>query len=265
MKTKMVRPPAVAGMFYPSRADTLRMEVERYIAHGHTPKPLPTTKALIAPHAGYPYSGPVAGSAYACVAGHAATISRVIILGPSHRVAFNGVACSGAGAFNTPLGEVPVDQQANHEISALPFVSTNDRAHRDEHSLEVHLPFLQCALDEFDIVPLVVGNASAQMIHRLLDILWGNKETLIVISSDLSHYLPYEDARRIDRITSDAIEQLAPEKIDFNQACGALPVQGLLLAAKQRGLKASTVDLRNSGDTAGDKTSVVGYGAYVFA
>lgn len=265
MKTKAVRAPAVAGMFYPSRADSLRKEVESFIAHGRTAPAVVRPKALIAPHAGYAYSGPIAGSAYACLHDMAETITRVILMGPSHRVAFSGIARSGAVAFETPLGDVPLDNEADALLTAYDFVTLNDRAHRDEHSLEVHLPFLQCAVKAFELVPLVVGNTTPESVHQVIEKLWGGPETLIVVSSDLSHYLPYDHARRVDEVTTKAIEMLSPEKIHFEQACGALPVQGLLLSARKHGLKATTVDLRNSGDTAGDKNAVVGYGAYAFA
>lgn len=265
MKTKVVRAPAVAGMFYPSRADSLRSDVASYIAHGRKTAGSIKPKALIAPHAGYAYSGPIAGSAYACLSRMADEITRVVLLGPSHRVAFSGIARSGAEAFETPLGDVPLDNGSDATLAAFDFVIVNDRAHRDEHSLEVHLPFLQCALKSFELVPLVVGNTSPESVHDVMEKLWGGRETLIVVSTDLSHYLPYDHARRVDEVTTIAIEKLSPEKIHFDQACGALAVQGLLLSARKHGLKATTVDLRNSGDTAGDKNAVVGYGAYAFA
>jgi len=265
MKTKAVRAPAVAGMFYPARAEALRKEVESYIAHGRKTAESIRPKALIAPHAGYVYSGPIAGSAYACLRGMENQITRVVLLGPSHRVAFSGIARSSAEAFETPLGDVPLDGESGKTLAAFDFVMIHDRAHRDEHSLEVHLPFLQCALKSFDLIPLVVGNTSPESVREVMEKLWGGSETLIVVSSDLSHYLPYDHARRVDEVTTTAIEKLSPEKIHFEQACGALPVQGLLLSARKHGLKATTVDLRNSGDTAGDKSAVVGYGAYAFA
>lgn len=260
-----IRKPAVAGMFYTANANELRSEVRTFIQAGKHPEKLQNPKAIIGPHAGYVYSGPIAGSAYACLSPLKKSVKRVVLLGPSHRVGFRGIAGSTAKAFHTPLGDVPVDQDAFDEIADLPFVIRYDLAHRDEHSLEVHLPFLQESLEDFSIVPLVVGDATsketAEVIHRL----WGGTETLIVVSSDLSHYLKYDDARRIDRITSDAIERLDPDAIEFEQACGRLPVQGLLVEAAKHRLKATTVDLRNSGDTAGEKRQVVGYGAYVFS
>lgn len=264
--TTQIRPPAVAGLFYPGDAAALRTDVAAYIADGRTliPKPPPSPKAMIAPHAGYVYSGPIAGSAYACLESQRNSVTRVIVLGPSHRVGFSGMALPTATGFETPLGIVPVDQAACHSIASLSGVVTLDRAHRDEHGLEVHLPFLQLALHSFSIVPLVVGDASPIEVAAVMEHLWGSSETLVVVSSDLSHYLPYDDAIRMDRLTTDAIEQLQPEPIHFENACGRIPVQALLLEAKRHHLRPMTLDLRNSGDTAGEKSQVVGYGAYVF-
>lgn len=265
MKTAHIRPPAVAGMFYPASAYELQSDVEKYMAHGHKLHPDPRPKALIAPHAGYPYSGPVAGSAFRLLTGLHKEIKRVILFGPSHRIAFRGLALSGVDAFHTPLGDVEIDHNAERALAFCDFVRVNDRAHREEHCLEVELPFLQCALDSFTIVPLVVGDATAREVADIIEKLWGGPETLIVISSDLSHYLPYTQAQAIDRITSDAIVALDPGQIEPDMACGRLAIQGLLIAAKQHGLRASLIDLRNSGDTAGDKSQVVGYGAYVLS
>lgn len=264
MKANNVRPPAVAGMFYPASSKELRDDVFSYIRHGHRPSLPCAPKAIIAPHAGYMYSGPIAGSAYCCLQDLRSIITRVILLGPSHRVAFRGIAGTSAAAFRTPLGDVNVDREALDGLGDLPFVTTLDPAHRDEHSLEVHIPFLQVALESFAIVPLVVGDATGKQVATVMERLWGGNETLFVVSSDLSHYLRYDDACRIDRATSVAIEKLDPSAIDFNQACGRIPVQGLLLEAARHKLTATTADLRNSGDTAGDKDQVVGYGAYVF-
>lgn len=255
-----IRQAAVAGYFYPADADELRQMLERYLSEAKSDNPAP--KAIIAPHAGYIYSGPIAAAAYANLAPIHARISRVILLGPAHRAYVRGLALSSAQYFATPLGKVAVDQKAVDSISNLPQVSISDEAHAQEHSLEVHLPFLQIILDEFQVVPLVVGEASPQEVAEVLDILWGGEETLIVISSDLSHYHDYETACRLDKATSDAIENLQLEKIGSQQACGCMPMCGLLQIAKNRGLKVKTLDLRNSGDTAGTHDRVVGYGAY---
>jgi len=221
-------------------------------------------KAIIAPHAGYIYSGPVAASAYASLRPAASTISRVILLGPAHRVPVRGLALPASDAFATPLGTVEIDRNAVEQIRGLPQVRTFDDAHALEHSLEVHLPFLQSVLGEFRLLPLVVGDATAEEVADVLEQLWGGPETLIVISSDLSHYHDYQTAQRMDTETSTAIEHLDFEEINFDQACGRTPVSGLLLLARKRGLKGTTIDLRNSGDTAGPRDQVVGYGAYVF-
>lgn len=262
MNTTGIRRPAVAGMFYPSAAGELRAMISGWLQAVETAGPVP--KALIAPHAGYIYSGPIAASAYARIQPARGRIRRVVLLGPSHRVAFRGLALSGARAFATPLGDVPVDAEAATPLAALRFVRVIDQAHAMEHSLEVQLPFLQMVLDDFKLVPLAVGDAEPEEVAEVLDALWGGPETLIVVSSDLSHYHPYKEARRLDEAASKAIEQLHPEELDPEQACGRLPIAGLLLAAQRHGLTVQTIDLRSSGDTAGPRDEVVGYGAYVF-
>jgi len=257
-----VRPPAVAGMFYPSDADALRAEIADCLA-AVEPEDGPAPKAIIAPHAGYVYSGPVAASAYARIRAARHAIRRVVLLGPSHRVAFRGLALPGAAAFATPLGEVPVDADAAAALAALPQVQVLPAAHAAEHSLEVQLPFLQTLLGAFTLVPLVVGDAAAEEVEEALEAVWGGEETLIVISSDLSHYHDYDTARAIDRATSNAIEALDERPIGYDQACGRRPISGLLRCARRRGLHATCIDLRSSGDTAGPRSEVVGYGAYV--
>ncbi|HHO67686.1 MAG TPA: AmmeMemoRadiSam system protein B [Gammaproteobacteria bacterium] len=256
-----IRQPAVAGMFYPDDPALLQQQVEDFLA-GEEAAAGPPPKALIVPHAGYIYSGPVAARAYARLKPLRSRIRRVVLLGPAHRVAFRGLAASSARYFATPLGLVPVDQAAVEQILSLPQVQVLDEAHRDEHSLEVQLPFLQTVLDDFSLVPLVVGDAEPGEVAEVLEQLWDGDETLFVISSDLSHYHDYETARTIDSATSRAIEQLHPEAIHYEQACGRNPLNGLLLAARRHGLQAHTLDLRNSGDTAGPRDRVVGYGAY---
>ena len=256
-----VRPPAVAGLFYPSSARELRATVRRCLA---SVSENPAPKAIIAPHAGYIYSGPIAGTVYARIAPAREQIRRVVLLGPSHHVAFHGLASSSADAFETPLGLVPLDREAIESALALPEVRVLDRAHAEEHSLEVQLPFLQEVLARFTLVPFTVGEASPEEVGEVIETLWGGPETLIVVSSDLSHYHDYESARRIDEATSRAIEALRYEDIQYEEACGRDPINGLLYAARNRGLHASTLDLRNSGDTAGNRDRVVGYGAYAF-
>ncbi|MBL95959.1 MAG: extradiol dioxygenase [Magnetovibrio sp.] len=258
-----VREAAVAGTFYPYTTNELRSGIEKFLLGKKTTKIL-KPKAIIAPHAGYVYSGSVAASAYVHLETIAHNISRVILLGPCHRVPVRGLAISSADFFQTPLGDIPVDKRVQQKILSLPQVQLCDAAHAMEHSLEVHLPFLQEILGNFLLVPIVVGQAKPSVVASVLDQLWGGPETFIVVSSDLSHYLDYKTALDIDRQTCSAIEQMAPEKIRDHGACGRYPIGGLLHIAKARGLKVKTVDLRNSGDTAGPKNKVVGYGAWVF-
>jgi AmmeMemoRadiSam system protein B len=255
-----VRHPAVAGRFYPADARELRAMVREYLAAAPAPSG-PAPKAIIAPHAGYIYSGPIAGSAYAELAAARDDISRIVLLGPAHRVPFHGLAAPSVDAFETPLGLVQVDRDAIERIANLPQVRVFDRAHDLEHSLEVHLPFLQELLGDFSLVPLAVGEASPEEVGEVLDALWGGPETRIVVSSDLSHYHDYDTAAALDLATSRAIEELRPEAIEYDHACGRTPINGLLTVARARGLRAETVDLRNSGDTAGPRSQVVGYGA----
>ena len=257
-----IRSPAVAGTFYPANTAKLHRMVTDYLSQAKTE---PTSvKALIAPHAGYIYSGPVAASAYARLTSQAASIKRVVLIGPSHRVGFVGIAAPNASIFETPLGRIDIDSYAIGHLLDLPWVMRSDNPHLQEHSLEVHLPFLQTIIRSFKLVPLLVGDAKPQQVAEAIDRLWGGSETLIVISSDLSHYLDYETPSAIDAKTTKAIEELKGEAINYDQACGRIPVQGLLNVAKKRGLRCKTVDLRNSGDTAGPRDHVVGYGAYVF-
>lgn len=257
-----IRPPAVAGMFYPADPDELANTIQGYLRPVPPSDALP--KAIIAPHAGYVYSGPVAASVYARLRAGRGRISRVVMLGPAHRVGFRGLAISSAEWFATPLGNVAVDRQACAILASLPFVHLLDEAHAQEHSLEVQLPFLQIVLGAFSLVPVVVGNAAAEEVSAVLEVLWGQEETLIVISSDLSHYHDYATARKMDTATSEAIVAMRRQDIGFEDACGRLPIAGLLIAAKRRDLRPATVDLRNSGDTAGPQDRVVGYGAYSF-
>jgi hypothetical protein len=259
----MLRQPAVAGKFYPADPGELEAQIARY-CEAVEPRPgLP--KAVIAPHAGYIYSGPIAATAFAPLRIARGAITRIVHLGPAHFIAVRGIAASSADAFDTPLGRVPVDAAARDALLELPQVAIVDEAHRDEHCLEVHLPFLQHVLGNgFSLVPLVVGDAPPEAVAEVLEVLWGGDETLFVVSSDLSHYHDYETARSMDRRTSRAIENLQPGAIAPDQACGRIPIQGLLLAAKRHGLAARVLDLRNSGDTAGSRVRVVGYGAWAF-
>jgi len=256
------RYPAVAGMFYPDDPVELDEMIRSYLSASDIQGPPP--KAIIAPHAGYIYSGPVAASAYRLLVPAREVIRRVVLLGPAHRVPVRGLAVPSVDFFITPLGTVAVDKDAIEAVSDLPWIQISDTPHQPEHSLEVHLPFLQEVLEDFKLVPMVVGDATAEEVAAVLERLWGGSETLIVISSDLSHYYDYATAKRMDTATSQAIEALDPKGLSHESACGRIPVAGLLLAARKHGLHAKTVDLRNSGDTAGPKDQVVGYGAYVF-
>ncbi len=263
MPAENIRRAAVAGRFYPADPEELKNLLSSLFESCVTPAG-PAPKAIIAPHAGYVFSGPIAASAYALFQGDREIIKRIVLLGPSHYVGFRGLAASSATAFATPLGLVPVDHEAVRATTSLPQVRLLDQAHQLEHALEVQLPFLQVLLPQFTVVPLVVGDAQAEDIARVLEALWGGPETRFVVSSDLSHYLPWEAAREIDARTARAIEALDFQGLGEQQACGRIPVLGLLCAARKRGLRARTVDLRNSGDTAGPRHQVVGYGAFAF-
>lgn len=228
------------------------------------PPPCTNPGALIAPHAGYIYSGPVAASAYAQLPARRKSIRRVLLLGPSHRVAFSGLALSSAGYYATPAGEIAIDSAACRALARLRQVSVLDAAHAEEHSLEVHLPFLRAVLDDFLLIPVVVGDATADQVAEVIDSVWDSAQTLVVVSSDLSHYLDYESARRVDSETTHAIEALACN-LRPQQACGCRAINGLMRVAEHRALQVTTLDVRNSGDTAGDRSRVVGYGAYALA
>ncbi len=255
-----IRPPAVAGMFYPADAQELARDIRDFLANVPA-KRAPAPKALIVPHAGYIYSGAVAAYAYALLAPARATIRRVVLLGPAHRVPIRGLALPVAEAFATPLGSVRIDAEGATAALKLPQVSASDVAHNLEHSLEVQVPFLQTVLDDFTLLPFAVGAATPAQVAEVLDLLWGGPETLILISSDLSHFHNYAAAQGIDRGTVGEI--LAFETpIEHEQACGATPINGLLLCARQRGMGIELLDLRNSGDTAGDRSRVVGYAAF---
>jgi AmmeMemoRadiSam system protein B len=259
-----VRAAAVAGAFYPREASALRAQLLTYLAEAPAAAGARPPKAIIAPHAGYIYSAPVAASVYARLAPLRGRIRRVVLVGPAHRVYVRGAAVPAATAFASPLGEVALDAEAISALRELAFVEESDRAHALEHSLEVHVPFLQSVLGEFRLVPVVVGDASRGETAQLLEAVWGGEETLIVVSSDLSHYLSYDQACTRDRETVEAILRLEPD-IAPEEACGAGPINGLIEVARRRGLAPELVDLRNSGDTAGDRDRVVGYAAFAFS
>jgi hypothetical protein len=263
-----IRPPAVAGAFYPGRSQTLSHDVLAMLAAAKPGADAASTaarppKALIVPHAGYIYSGTTAAQAYALLATVRQSIRRVVLLGPVHRVPVRGLALPDADYFSTPLGEIEIDQGAVAAIRSLRQVVVSPAAHAQEHSLEVQLPFLQSVLDDFKLLPLAVGDATPEEVAQVLDVLWGGDETLIVISSDLSHFLPYATAQTVDSETVQDILRLHPG-LNHQQACGATPVNGLLLAAQRHHLQPHLLGQCNSGDTAGDKGRVVGYAALAF-
>ncbi|MBF0279235.1 MAG: AmmeMemoRadiSam system protein B [SAR324 cluster bacterium] len=258
-----IRPPAVANSFYPGDPAILRAQIKNYLEEVPVEqKKIP--KAIIVPHAGYIYSGPIAAYAYKALVAAKSVIKRVVLLGPAHRVQVSGIAAPSSAFFSTPFGEIPVDQAAIDKlVQRFEYVQFLDRAHVSEHSLEVHLPFLQEALDRFSLIPFLVGNASGPEVGAVLDALWGGPETLVVISSDLSHYHSYQEAKLLDQRTAEIIEQFKGEKLDYESACGRNPIKGLLAVAPKYHLQIERVDLRSSGDTAGSKDQVVGYGSWI--
>ncbi|MBU0499089.1 MAG: AmmeMemoRadiSam system protein B [Gammaproteobacteria bacterium] len=258
-----VKRPAVAGLFYPAEPDQLRRDVDAFLTEA-PPRAGLMPRAMIVPHAGYVYSGSIAGSAYRQLSLLDHPVERVVMLGPAHRVPVLGIAVHGADYFRTPLGDVPLDRALLDGLLNLPFVHSMDPAFTQEHCLEVQLPFLQEVLGDFSLAPMLVGQCGYREVDQVLERIGAGPETLILISSDLSHYHPYEEARRMDAGASRAIEALEPEALQYDHACGRIPIGGLLLFARRHRLRAVTLDQRNSGDTAGPRNQVVGYGAYVF-
>lgn len=258
------RPPAVAGLFYPADPHSLHAQISNLLAGAVPAEIVDSPKALVVPHAGYIYSGAVAATAYEPLAHRRGILRRIVILCPTHRVPVRGMALPASLSFITPLGAVPVDQDAWLLAQSLPDVVVDDRPHAQEHAIEVQLPFLQCVLDHFAILPIAVGQTDARSVAAVIEALWGGPETLILVSSDLSHYHPYRQAQLRDKATLAQIQQLDP-RIEPEQACGAGPINGLLLAALRHHLRPHVLDLRNSGDTAGDRNRVVGYAAIAFS
>lgn len=257
-----IRQPVVAGMFYPADAQELQNTILGMLNNAKGDQPIP--KAIIAPHAGYIYSGQTAAHAYACLAQAANKIHRVILFGPAHRYPFQGIAAPEADIFATPLGQIKIDHNAIAQILSLPQVQVSDAAHAEEHSLEVQLPFLQILLKNFSLVPLVVGASNADQVAAVLDKLWNGDETLIIVSSDLSHYHDYKTAQHMDQQTVRGILDLNQAAIKEENACGRIPIKGLMQIAGQKKLKPKLIQLCNSGDTAGPKDQVVGYAAIHF-
>ena len=261
---RTTRPAAVAGQFYPADPDRLRAEVSKLLAAAPTAAPSGRPKAIITPHAGYRYSGQIAAAAFATLEGSAKSIKRVVLIGPAHYVPFRGIAVPTVNAFATPLGRVPLNSDAHVALAALPGVQAANAPHAPEHALEVELPFLQVLLPRFTAVLLLVGDARPEEVAAVLDRLWGSPEAVIVVSSDLSHFHDYVTAQRRDLETAAAIERGDWAALGPNEACGYLAIAGLLVEAGRRGLKASRLALCNSGDTAGPRNQVVGYGAWLF-
>jgi MEMO1 family protein len=260
MRTMRVRPPAVAGLFYPADAGELRSAVERFL--GVDAATGPVAKAIVAPHAGYVYSGPIAGSAYARVVPARGRITRVVLLGPAHRTPDAGIAAPGADAFATPLGQVAVDTGARDALVDAGLVAIRDDAHAEEHCLEVHLPFVQVCLGDVTVLPLAVGQVPPDRVAEVLDRVWGGDETLVVVSTDLSHYHDHATATELDGRTAEAIVARRPDRLGRYDACGVIALQGLLATADRRSLAVELLDLRTSADTAGGPDRVVGYGAF---
>ena len=256
-----IRPPAVAGLFYPDDAQELRDAVSAYLAQHKTQAAAAPPKALIVPHAGYIYSGGIAAAAYATVAKLRDTIRRVVLIGPSHRVYLRGMAAPAASWFATPLGKIEIDRTLKSTLLQRDDVVEADAPHAQEHCLEVQLPFLQMLFDDFTLLPLVLGSVAPEHVAAALAEVWGDPATLVLVSSDLSHYHPYEQARQIDAATCTSILRREPTLVG-EQACGSVGINGLLHLAGQRNLAVSQIARCNSGDTAGDRSRVVGYGAF---
>jgi MEMO1 family protein len=259
----MIIHPAVAGMFYPNTPNELKAMVTKFLQAAVAYKDLVVPKAIIVPHAGYIYSGPIAASAYACLANTKEhKITQVVIMAPAHRSYIDGIATTTASFYETPLGQIPIATAAMSAITDLLYVQMNDDAFVTEHAIEVQLPFLQIMLEDFAIVPLLVGKASVSQVAKVLSELWDGEQTLIIISSDLSHYHDYKTAQNIDQQTVDAIINCNLHKITSETACGCLPIKGMLSVAAAKSMQIKLLDLRNSGDTAGSKDAVVGYAAF---
>jgi hypothetical protein len=262
-----IRPTAVAGMFYPENPEYLKNMIKKFLDEAHIYANLPLPKGIIAPHAGYVYSGSVAASAYACLKNAQKLIKNVVLLAPAHHYPMHGIATTAANLHATPLGNILIDQIKIQQLTSgeKTLVTICEDAFTYEHAIEVHLPFLQMTLaNDFSIIPLIVGSASIQAVEDVLEKLWNGPETLIIISSDLSHYCDYETALKLDKKTAELITSFDAKTISSENACGAYPMRGFLSFAHKKNLTAKIIDLRNSGDTAGDKNRVVGYGAFHF-
>jgi MEMO1 family protein len=258
-----LRPPAMAGSFYPADPDELRKLVCGYIAAWPAPSAVKPANAVVAPHAGYIYSGRVAAAAYAAIAPFATEFRKVVLIGPAHRVRLRGLAISSADAFLTPLGRVPLAVDDRDRLLEQPSITINDAAHEYEHSLEVHVPFLQVVCENFMLIPLVVGDASPAEVQAALEPFWDDARTLIVVSTDLSHFHDYDTAQRFDAETIRRMLELDYPRIHGDNACGCRAVNGLLRLLREKSLRLRLLATANSGDTAGPRDRVVGYGSFI--
>ena len=251
----------VAGMFYPGEEASLRQMVDGFIQKALSFDLRP--RAIIAPHAGYIYSGSIAGTAYKTIAAVRDQIENVIIMSPAHRFYLRGIALHMADAFATPLGNIPVNIGIVKKIKQFSSVQWEERSFIQEHGLETHLPFIQRAFKPgIKIVPMIVGECQESEVAEILESVWEDPRNFVIISSDLSHFHSYADAKKLDRNTVDLIQNLDSQSLDTEFACGHYPICGLLNLARNRKLKIKALDIRSSGDTAGSKESVVGYGSF---
>lgn len=260
-----VRAPAVAGTFYPSDPTKLASMIDAMLRNAEVTRPGVPPKAIVVPHAGFVYSGPVAASGYASLVPRPRRVTRVVVIGPAHRVAVDGLALPAANAFATPLGELAIDDELRAKVASHDHVVVDDRAHAGEHSIEVQLPFLQRIIGDFSLLPLVAGRCPAETVANVLELVWGGDETLIVVSSDLSHYENYASATAHDEATAAAIVAAEVEAIGSQDACGVVGLRGLMTLARRQGASLRLLDLRCSGDTSGPRDRVVGYGAFALA
>ena len=258
---KQIRAPSAAGIFYPEEPADLRHVVKSFLENADVCGPYP--KAMVIPHAGYRCSGPVAACGYRLLDPIRDSVKRVVLLGPSHHDRFYGLAASSADEFATPLGNVAVDMDAVDIALRLPQVHLRDKAHADEHSLEVQLPFLQLTLHDFELVPLVIGKATDNEVAETIDLFWDDTETLIIVSSDLSHHDSYSTAKQIDSKSAQLVERCQYRQLTAELACGYLGIRGLLMVARERSMHVKTIDLHNSVDMAGPMDRVVGYGSFI--
>lgn len=255
------RKPTVAGLFYPSETDNLSKLITDLL---NQKPPVSFTKMLIVPHAAYQYIGEILAQSYLHLFSRSQQIKTVVLLTPSHHIKFNGIAITSKDCYLTPFGEVIIDSDAMMTLLNFPQVVMFDDAHIKEHSIEIHLPFLQTILPSFSLVPLIIGETNSYNILEILEKLWEQEETLIIASMNLSHYQTYNIAQELDQRTSQAIESLHWQSLQTNQICNIHLISSLLQLAHQKSLTPKTIKVCNSGDLTGIKNRVVGYGAFIF-